>query len=49
MNYHIYGMNNNISAMLAILTDTRSKKDNREEKLTELSSKLSTYEEHMDR
>ena len=42
-------MNNHIAAMLAKLTDTCSKTDNQEEKLAELSSKLSTYEDHMNK
>ena len=37
-----------ISIILAKLTDTISKTDKQEEKLTELSYKLSTYEDHMD-
>ena len=35
--------------MLAKLTDKSSKIYNKEEKLTKLSSKLSTYEDHMDK
>ena len=40
MNYHIY-------AMLAKLTDKSSKTDKQEEKITDISSKLSTYDDHM--
>ena len=41
--------NNLTSYILTKLTDTSSKSDNQEEKLTELSYKLSTYEDHMDK
>ena len=40
LNYHI-------SAMLTKLADAHSKIDNQEEELTEISSKLSTYEYHL--
>ena len=42
MKYHI-------SDMLEKLTDTSFKKGKQEEKLTELSSKISTYEYHIDK
>ena len=42
MKYHI-------SDMLEKLTDTSVKKGKQEEKLTELSSKISTYEYHIDK
>ena len=42
-------MKNHISDMLGKLIDTSSKTDKQEEKLTKLSSKLSTYEEHIDK
>ena len=35
--------------MIAKLTDKSSKIDKQEEQLAELSSKLSTYEDHMDK
>ena len=38
-----------ISIILAKLTDTISNTDKKEQKLTEISSKLSTYEHHMDK
>ena len=44
-----YYMNKHISAILEILTSKSSKIDNQEEKLTDLSYKLSTYEYHMDK
>ena len=49
MNDHISDMNNHISALLAKLTGTSSNTDNQEEKLTDISSKLSTYEYHIDK
>ena len=49
MNNHISDINNQISAMLAKLTDKTSKTDKQEEKLTYISYKLSTYEYHMDK
>ena len=42
-------LTNIISDMLMKLDDTSFKTDNQEEKLIELSSKLSTYEDHMDK
>ena len=41
--------NSDISYMLAKLTDKSSMTDNQEEKLTDISYKLSTYEDHMDK
>ena len=40
-------MNEHIAGMLAKLTDTSSNTDNQEEKLIDISLKLSTYEDHM--
>ena len=43
----IKSTNKQISAMIATLTDTSVKTNKQEEKLTELSSKISTYEYHI--
>ena len=40
-------LNDHITDMLTKLTDTHSKTDNQEEKLTEIASKLSTYEDRL--
>ena len=40
-------MNEHIAGMLAKLTDTSSNTDNQEEKLIDISLKLSTYEDHI--
>ena len=40
-------MNNHISTMLDNFTDASSKTDKQEEELTEVLSKISTYEGHM--
>ena len=42
-------MNNHISVILEKVTDTIPKTDKQEEKTHRLSSKLSTYEDHMDK
>ena len=42
-------MTNSITAMLEKLDDTSIKTDKKHEKLIELSSKLSTYEYHLDK
>ena len=42
-------LNDHIYAMLKNITDTISNTDKKEQKLTEISSKLSTYEHHMDK
>ena len=42
-------MNDHISAMLPKLTDTSPETEKQEEKIIEFSSKLSTYEDHMDK
>ena len=47
MNDQIFERNFHISDILAKLTDTISKIDKQEEKLTNISSEISTYEEHM--
>ena len=44
MNYQISDMNDHISAILAKFTDTSSMTYKQEEKLTDLSSQLPTYE-----
>ena len=53
MNNHITYMraytNDHFSAMIAKLTDKSSKTDKQEEELTEISSKLSTYDDHMNK
>ena len=43
-NNKITDINDNISAILATLADANNKQKNQEEKITELSSKISTYE-----
>ena len=40
-------LNDHTSSMLEKLTGTSSKTDNQEEQLTDISSKLSTYEYHV--
>ena len=42
-------MNQHIAAMLADLYDTSVKTNKQEEKLTDISYKLSTYEYHIDK
>ena len=42
-------MNYNISFMLTKLTDTNSKTENQEEQLRDMSSKISKYEDHLDK
>ena len=44
INYNITDINDNISAILATLADANNKQKKQEEKITELSSKISTYE-----
>ena len=47
MNDHISGMNDHISDMPSNITAISSNTDKQEEKLTELSSKISMYEDHV--
>ena len=47
-NNHISDMKYHITVMLSKVTDTGSKTDKQEEKITGLSYKISTYEYHMD-
>ena len=42
-------LNDQISSMLTKLTNTSSKSDKQEEKLTENSSQLSTYEDRLEK
>ena len=47
--YDINAINDNIPAMIQTLTDTNDKKNNQEENITDLSSKLPTYEDLLDK
>ena len=48
-NKNITAINNIIAAILATLADTNNKKNKQEEKITDISSKLSTYEDRLDK
>ena len=47
--YDMKALNGNISAILTKLTDTSSNTENQEEQLTDISSKLSTYEDRLEK